>query len=65
MFLKLTAVAAKPHLQVSQLWSAIAVHFRSCKQRSHDSRILSHMNDHNLRDLGLTLTQNEISRRPY
>jgi uncharacterized protein YjiS (DUF1127 family) len=65
MLLKFNAVAAKPHLQVNQVWSAIAAYFRSRKQRSRDRRILLNLNDHDLRDLGLTRPQNERSRRLY
>ena len=65
MFLKLTAVAAKPHLQVNQVWSAVAAYFRQQRERSRDRRILLNLNDHDLRDLGLTRPQNKRSRRTY
>ena len=57
MLLKLNAVAAKPHLQVDQVWSAAAAYFRWQRERSRDRRILRNMNDHDLRDLGLSRSQ--------
>jgi uncharacterized protein YjiS (DUF1127 family) len=57
MLLKLKIAVTKQHGQVNQAWSAIAAYFRSRKQRSRDHRILSQMNDHNLRDIGLTRSQ--------
>ena len=65
MVLKFTAVAAKPHLQVNQVWSAVAAYFRQQRERSRDRRILLNLNDHDLRDLGLTRPQNKRSRRTY
>ena len=65
MFLKLNAVAAKPHLQVTQVWSAVAAYFRQQRERSRDRRILLNLNDHDLRDLGLTRPQNNRSHRTY
>ena len=62
MLLKLNAVAANPHLQVNQVWSAVAAYFRSRRQRFRDRRILMHMNGHNLRDLGLARSQNRLLR---
>jgi len=65
MFLKFTAVAAKPHLQANQVWSAVAVYFRQQRERSRDRRILLNLNDHDLRDLGLTRPQNNRPRPIY
>jgi uncharacterized protein YjiS (DUF1127 family) len=65
MFLKLTAVAAKPHLQVNQAWAAVVAYFRQQRARSRDRRILLNLNDHNLRDLGLTRPQNNRFYRIY
>ncbi len=62
MLLKLNAVAAKSFLPVSQVGTAIAVYFRSLRQRSRDRRILRHMNDHDLRDLGLSRSQDRVLR---
>jgi uncharacterized protein YjiS (DUF1127 family) len=62
MLLKFTTVAAKPHLQVNQVWSAVAAYFRSRRQRSRDRRILMHMNDHDLRDFGPDRSQNRLLR---
>lgn len=63
MLLKLNVAATKPHVPVDQPWSAIVAFFRSRKQRSRDRRILLNLNDHDLRDLGLTRPQNERPRR--
>jgi uncharacterized protein YjiS (DUF1127 family) len=63
MLLKLKIAAAKQHGQVNQAWSAIAGYFRSRKQRSRDRRILSQMNDHNLRDIGLSHFQDGTHHR--
>jgi uncharacterized protein YjiS (DUF1127 family) len=65
MVLKFSAVAAKPHLQVNQVWSAIAVYFRQQRERSRDRRILLNLNDHDLRDLGLTRPQYDKPRRIF
>ena len=62
MLLKFTTVTAKPHLQVNQVWSAAAAYFRQQRERSRDKRILMHMNDHDLRDLGLDRSQNRLLR---
>ena len=62
MLLKFTTVTAKPHLQVNQVWSAVAAYFRQQRERSRDRRVLAHMNDHNLRDLGLDRSQNRLLR---
>ena len=62
MLLKFTAVGAKPHMQVNQVWSAVAAYFRQQRERSRDRRILVHMNDHDLRDLGLGRSQNRLLR---
>ena len=62
MLLKLNTVATKPHLPVNLAWSTIAAYFRSRRQRSLDRRILMHMNDHDLRDLGLDRSQNRLLR---
>jgi uncharacterized protein YjiS (DUF1127 family) len=63
MLLKLNAVAAKPHLQVNQVWSAAAAYFRQQRERSRDRRILRNMNDHDLRDLGLSRSQRSTYHR--
>lgn len=62
MLLKLNTVATKSHLPVNLVWSTIAAYFRSRRQRSRDRRILKHMNDHDLRDLGLDRSQNRLLR---
>lgn len=51
MLLKLKIAAAKQHAPVNQFWSTIVAYIRARRQR--DQRILSRMNDHNLRDIGL------------
>ena len=65
MLLKFTGVAAKRHLRVNQVWSAVAAYFRQQRERSRDRRILLNLNDHDLRDLGLTRLQNDRPRRIY
>jgi uncharacterized protein YjiS (DUF1127 family) len=65
MFLKPTAVAAKPRLQVNRVWLAVTVYFRQQRARSRDRRILLNLNDHDLSDLGLTRPQNERPRQTY
>jgi uncharacterized protein YjiS (DUF1127 family) len=62
MLLKFTTVTAKPHLQANQVWSVVAAYFRQQRERSRDRRILVHMNDHDLRDLGLDRSQNRLLR---
>ena len=53
MLLKLTAVAQKSSLPVNRLWSSVVAFIRARRQRARDRRILSRMNDHALRDIGL------------
>lgn len=53
MLLKLKIAAARQHAPVNQIWSAILAFIRARRQRARDRRILSCMNDHNLRDIGL------------
>jgi len=53
MLLKLKIAATKHHAPVNQVWSAILVFIRVRRQHARDRRILSHMNGHNLRDIGL------------
>lgn len=53
MLLKLTAVVQKSSLPASRFWSTIVAFIRAHRQRARDRRILSRMNDHNLRDIGL------------
>lgn len=54
MFLKLTAVAQKSGMPASRLWSGLVAFLRARRQRARDRRALSRMNDHMLRDIGLT-----------
>ncbi len=56
MLLKLKIVATKQHAPVNQAWSTIAAFIRASRQRARDRRMLSRMNDHNLRDIGLNRT---------
>jgi uncharacterized protein YjiS (DUF1127 family) len=65
MLPKLNAVAIKPHVPVNRAWSALAAYFRQQRERSRDGRILSNLNDHDLRDLGLTRPQNDRPFRTY
>lgn len=53
MLLKLRIAAARQHAPVNQVWSAVAAFIRARCQRARDRRVLSRMNDHNLRDIGL------------
>ena len=53
MLLKLKIAAARQHAPASQVWSSVVAYFRARRQRTRDRRILSHMNDHILRDIGL------------
>lgn len=54
MFLKLTAVAQKSGMPLSRLWSGLVAFISTRRQRARDRRALSRMNDHMLRDIGLT-----------
>ena len=53
MLLKLKIAATKQHAPVNHVWSTIVAFIRARRQRARDRRILSRMNDHNLRDIGL------------
>lgn len=54
MLLKLTAVVQKSSLPASRLWSGVVAFIRARRQRARDRRTISRMNDHMLRDIGLT-----------
>jgi hypothetical protein len=54
MLLKLTAVVQKSSLPASWLWSGVVSYIRARRQRARDRRAISRMNDHMLRDIGLT-----------
>ncbi|HUQ35507.1 MAG TPA: DUF1127 domain-containing protein [Aestuariivirga sp.] len=56
MLLKLK-IAATEHTPVNRVWSALVAFVRARRQRACDRRILTHMNNHNLRDLGLSRSQ--------
>lgn len=62
MLLKLNAAAEKSSLPVSRFWSFAIAFIRAQRQRARDRRILSHMNDHNLRDLGLSRLRQDWPR---
>lgn len=51
------------HAPVNQVWSTIAAYFQSRQQRARDRRTLSQMNDHNLRDIGLSRSQGGTHHR--
>ena len=53
MLLKLKIADTKLHAPVNQIWSTIAALVRAQRQRTRDRRILSHLNESNLRDIGL------------
>jgi uncharacterized protein YjiS (DUF1127 family) len=63
MLLKLKIAATKQYAPVSQVWSTIAACVRAHRQRARDRLILSQMNDHNLRDIGLSRSQGGPYRR--
>ncbi len=54
MLLKLKIAAAKQHAPINHVWSTIVAFIRARRQRARDRRILSRMNDHILRDIGLS-----------
>lgn len=53
MLPKLKIAATRQHAPVNQVWSTIVAYLRARRQRARDRRVLSRMNDHNLRDIGL------------
>jgi uncharacterized protein YjiS (DUF1127 family) len=57
MLLKLKIAVPKQHAPASQVWSTLVAYVRARRQRARDRRILTHMNNHNLRDLGLSRSQ--------
>lgn len=54
MLLKLRIAAARQRAPVNHVWSTIVAYLRARRQRARDRRILSRMNDHSLRDIGLS-----------
>ena len=54
MLLKLKIAAARQHTPVNHVWSTIVAFFSARRQRARDRRAISRMNDHMLRDIGLT-----------
>jgi len=54
MLLKLNAVAQKSGMPVNRLWSGLVAFISARRQRARDRRALSRMNDHMLRDIGLS-----------
>lgn len=63
MLLKLKIAATKQYAPANQVWSTIAAYFRSRQQRARDRLILSQMNDHYLRDIGLSRSQGSTHHR--
>ena len=63
MLLKVKIAALKQRAPVNPVWSMIAAYIRSRQQRACDQRILQQMNAHNLRDLGLSRSQDKTYRR--
>lgn len=63
MLLKLKIAASKQRAPVNQVWSVVVAYLRACRQHARDRRILSHMNGHNLRDIGLTRSQGSSFHR--
>jgi uncharacterized protein YjiS (DUF1127 family) len=54
MLLKLKIAAPKQHAPINHVWSTIMAFIRARRQRAHDRRTFSRMNDHILRDIGLS-----------
>ena len=54
MLLKLKIAATRQYAPVNQFWSTIVAFIRARRQRTRDRRAISRMNDHMLRDIGLT-----------
>lgn len=54
MLLKLKIAVAKQHAPVNHVWSTIVAFIRARRQRARDRRAISRMNNHMLRDIGLT-----------
>ena len=54
MLLKLKIAAARQHAPVNHSGQPSLPYLRARRQRARDRRILSRMNDHNLRDIGLS-----------
>ena len=65
MLLKLKIAVTKQHAPVNGVWSIIAVYFRSRQKRACDRRILSQLNDHSLRDLGLSRSPGSAYQRNH
>ena len=65
MLLKSTTITTKSRLPVHRVWAAVATYFRAHRQRARDTRILAHMNDQNLRDIGLSRPQAGTRYRDY
>ena len=56
MLHKISLITAKSRLPVHQVWPAINTYFLARRRRARDARILAHMNDQNLRGIGLSRT---------
>jgi hypothetical protein len=54
MLLKLKIAATKQLLPIDHVWSTIVAFIRARRQRARDRRTLSRVNDHILRDIGLS-----------
>ena len=54
MLLKLKIATTKHAVPVNQAWSTIVANVRTHRQRDRDRHILARMNDHDLRDIGLS-----------
>ena len=65
MLHKISLITAKSRLPVHRVWAAIATYFLVRRRRARDARILAHMNDQNLRDIGLSRTQAGTRYRDY
>jgi uncharacterized protein YjiS (DUF1127 family) len=59
MVLKLKIAIPKQRAPVNRVWSTIVAFVRARRQHDRDWRILSRMNDHNLRDIGLNRSRHK------
>jgi uncharacterized protein YjiS (DUF1127 family) len=54
MLLKLNIAVAKQHTPINHVWSTVVAFLRARRQHARDRRAISRMDDHMLRDIGLT-----------
>jgi uncharacterized protein YjiS (DUF1127 family) len=61
MLLKLKFATTKHPAPVNQVWSVVVTYVHARRQRARDRRVLARMNDHHLRDIGLSRS----SHKPF